>query len=47
MDNQNTDPKNELGGGKNATADKKGECKPKKTKETIKQFIDFSKILHW
>ena len=35
-DNQNTDPKNDLGGSKNATADKKGECKPKKSKEAIK-----------
>ena len=26
-DNQNTDPKNNLGGSKNATADKKGDCK--------------------
>ena len=29
-DNQNTDPENSLGGSKNETAEKKGECKPKK-----------------
>ena len=46
-DNQNTDPENDLGGSKNATADKKGECKPKKNKETIKQFTNFNKILYW
>ena len=36
-DNQNTDPENNLGGSKNATAEKKCECKPKKNKETIEQ----------
>ena len=46
-DNQNTDPENDLGGSKNATADKKGECKPKKNKETIEQFTNFNKILYW
>ena len=34
-DNQNTDPENDLGGCKNATAEKKCEYKPKKSKETI------------
>ena len=29
-DNQNTDHGNDLGGSKNATADKKGKCKPNK-----------------
>ena len=28
-DNQNTDLENDLGGSKNATVSKKGECKPK------------------
>ena len=46
-DNQNTDPENDLGGSKNATADKKGECKRKKNKETIEQFTNFNKILYW
>ena len=36
-DSQNADPKNDLGGSKHATADKKGECKPEKDKETIEQ----------
>ena len=38
-DNQNTDPENDLGGSKNATAEKKCECKPKKNKETIEQSL--------
>ena len=37
--NQNTDLKNDLGGSKNATAEKKCECKPKKNKETIEQSL--------
>ena len=44
--NQNTDPENNLGGSKNVTADKKGECKPKKDKETIEQFTNSNKILY-
>ena len=46
-ESQNTDPENDLGGSKNATANKKGECKLKKDKETIKQFTNFNKILFW
>ena len=42
-DNQNTYPENDLGGRKNATADKRGECKPTKDKETIKQFTNLTK----
>ena len=38
-DNQNTDPKNYLQECKNATVDKKGECKPKKNKETMEQSL--------
>ena len=38
-DNQDTDPENYLGGSKNATADNKNECKPKKNKWTIKQSL--------
>ena len=37
--NQNTDPENDLGDSKNATAEKKYECKPKKNKETIEQSL--------
>ena len=40
------DPKNDLGGSKNATADKKAECKPNKNKETIEKFTNFNKILY-
>ena len=42
-DNQNTYPENGLGGSKNATADKRGECKPTKNIETIKQFTNLTK----
>ena len=42
-DNQNTDPANNLGVTKNTTADKEGECKPKKNKEIIE---NFNKILY-
>ena len=38
-DNQNTDPENDLGGSKNATAEKKCECKPKENKETIERSL--------
>ena len=38
-DNQNTDPENNLGGSKNATAEKKCECTPKKNKETTEQSL--------
>ena len=44
---QNTDPKNDLEGSKNATADQKGECKPEKNKEAIEQFTNFNEILYW
>ena len=37
--NQNTDPENYLGGSKNATANKKCECKPKKNEEIIEQSL--------
>ena len=46
-DIQNTDAENDLRGTKNAPADKKGEYKPKKNKETIEQFTNFNKILYW
>ena len=41
------DPENDLGGSKNATADKKVGCKSKKNKETIEQFTYFNKIFYW
>ena len=38
-DNQNNDPENDLGGSKNAAAEKKCKCKPKKNEETIQQSL--------
>ena len=51
-DSQNTDPENYLAGSKNATADKKGKCKPeckpkRKKRNHWTEFTNFNKIVYW